>query len=170
MTEFGPDLFVKRPVLIKAVYWDGTAEMAEFVVQHYGPAVVSFENDHLTVMTIEGPLMLNLGWTGRIVQGVENEVYPIKESVFRSTYGRWLPGDGHPPLVIGHPTVAPFNIPITAEKVQEVWDAYVKPKQRAGMQDSDDLALMAILRAVYSALCVIPSLAPVDTPPAGGLG
>lgn len=51
------------------------------------------------------------------------------------------------------PTVRPLGYEVTAEMVQEVWDAYIKPGQDAGMPQSvEERVLMAILRSVYAGL------------------
>jgi hypothetical protein len=51
------------------------------------------------------------------------------------------------------PLLAPFMIPLDSHAVQNVWDAFVKPDQDAGMPQSIEMrALMAILRAVYAGM------------------
>lgn len=57
-------------------------------------------------------------------------------------------------ITIPVPTLAPFGLPITEpESVQEVWDAFVKPEQDAGIPQSVEMrALMAILRAVHKGM------------------
>lgn len=57
-------------------------------------------------------------------------------------------------ITIPTPQLAPFGLPITdPESVQEVWDAFVKPEQDAGIPQSVEMrALMAILRAVHKGL------------------
>jgi hypothetical protein len=52
------------------------------------------------------------------------------------------------------PLVAPFGTRIDRpEYVQEVWDAFVKPEQDAGLPPSVEMRLlMAILRAMHKGL------------------
>lgn len=57
-------------------------------------------------------------------------------------------------IIIPVPEVAPFGSLLDKpEYVQEVWDAFVKPDQDAGIPQSSEMRmLMAILRAVYTGL------------------
>ena len=57
-------------------------------------------------------------------------------------------------ITIPIPKMAPFGIEIDEPKyVQEVWDAFIKPGQDAGMPQSiEERALMGILRAVYAGM------------------
>lgn len=52
-------------------------------------------------------------------------------------------------IIIPRPTIRPLGIPVDRDAVQEVWDAFVKPEQEAGLPQSVEMrTLMAILRAV----------------------
>ena len=57
-------------------------------------------------------------------------------------------------ITIPVPSVAPLGIPVDSpEAVREVWDAFVKPEQDAGIPQSVEMrVLMAILRAVHAGL------------------
>lgn len=57
-------------------------------------------------------------------------------------------------IQIPMPQVAPLGIPVTADAVQEVWDAFVAPSQRddSPPQSVEMRCLMAILRAVHRGL------------------
>ena len=51
-------------------------------------------------------------------------------------------------IIMPVPTVAPFGTEFTPEYAQEVWDAFVKPDQEAGIPQSVEMRmLMALLRA-----------------------
>ena len=48
------------------------------------------------------------------------------------------------------PTAAPLGVEVLPEHAQEVWDAFVKPDQDAGVSQSAEMRmLMAILRAFH---------------------
>lgn len=63
----------------------------------------------------------------------------------------WATG---PTMTIPVPQLLPLGIPLnSASTVQDVWDAFVKPGQDAGMPQSIEMrSLMAILRAVAAPL------------------
>ena len=56
-------------------------------------------------------------------------------------------------ISIPSPKTAPFGTPVTHDGVQEVWDAFVKPEQDAGIPQSVEMRmLMAILRSVAAGM------------------
>ena len=59
-----------------------------------------------------------------------------------------------PHFLIPTPMVAPLGVAVNkAVFVQEVWDAFIKPRQESGeKQSNEERVLMAILRAVYAGL------------------
>ena len=53
-------------------------------------------------------------------------------------------------VTIPYPSVAPLDVPITRDDVEDVWDTFVKPDQDAGgLQSIEMRCLMGILRSVY---------------------
>jgi hypothetical protein len=52
------------------------------------------------------------------------------------------------------PLIAPLGLPLDKRSyMQEIWDTFVKPEQEMEIPQSAEMrALMAVLRAVYSAL------------------
>lgn len=66
------------------------------------------------------------------------------------------------PLTI--PRVAPFNLAVTPEMVQQVWDVYVEPSMEDDAPPQSDAlrVLMGILRAVGTALLSEPIHVPAE--------
>ena len=89
-----PAKYRKRPAVIEAMQWDGTAEGAtpiiDWVLANGGTARFSEARDRnemvpiLAINTIEGTMAGLAGWW--IIRGVEGEFYPCKPSVFDATY------------------------------------------------------------------------------------
>lgn len=92
--------FRKKPVVIDAMQWDGTAAGAgpiiEWVLGGRGTAVYECSNrdrcaQHdgdvphvLVIRTLEGDYRAGLGdW---IVRGIQGEFYPCKPDIFEATY------------------------------------------------------------------------------------
>ena len=90
--------FRKKPVVIEAMQWDGTAEGAtpilDWALDEGGSITYRCDDPngcggvikthHLWVQTLEGGHIGSRGdW---IVKGVQGEFYLVKESIFRQTY------------------------------------------------------------------------------------
>jgi hypothetical protein len=85
--------FRKKPVVIEALQWDGSAEGAitiiNWVVGADGVARYHDEPwgtmpDTLHIDTLEGTMRAQAGdW---IIKGVQGEFYPCKPDIFESTY------------------------------------------------------------------------------------
>lgn len=79
--------FRKKPVVISAIQWDGSDEVADQVADAC-PAdrtvsVVGL-GQYLEIETLEGTMMADRGdW---IIQGVQGELYPCKPDIFEATY------------------------------------------------------------------------------------
>jgi len=73
--------YVKLPVVIEAVLWDGTNvdEIFEFVGHN-----AEVECGELFIDTLEGAHVATIG--DYIIKGVEGEFYPCKPSIFQKTY------------------------------------------------------------------------------------
>lgn len=80
--------FKKKPVVVEAHQFDGTATGAAFIV-HWSAQLVTgpYDEDrrpYLMIETLEGVLRAEEGdW---VVRGVAHEYYPVKPDVFGATY------------------------------------------------------------------------------------
>ena len=79
--------YVKKPVKIEAVQWDGLTDTAERIAQWSTGKVVrdrGGNEDTLVVDTLEGRMTaVQSDW---IIRGVEGEFYPCKNAIFQKTY------------------------------------------------------------------------------------
>jgi hypothetical protein len=78
----------KKPVVIEAMQWDGTAEGAtgiiDWALSYDGTIRYHDEDDMLAVDTAEGTVSAQPGdW---IIKGVQDEFYPCKSAIFDATY------------------------------------------------------------------------------------
>ena len=75
--------FRKKPVVIEAEQFDGTAESCERICGLY-PDVHFVWTDQLIITTLEGTMYASPGdW---IITGVKGERYPCKPDIFAATY------------------------------------------------------------------------------------
>jgi hypothetical protein len=89
-----PQQFQKKPVVIAAMQWDGTAESAEAVTDWVAEYRGTFVLDlgvvdgtgvpKLVLTTLEGALGVSPG--DYVIRGVKNEFYPCKPDIFEMTY------------------------------------------------------------------------------------
>ena len=84
--------FRKKPIVIEAVQFDGTknnlAEISRlsYNIGVYAPCV-------LAIKTLEGNMTASIGdW---IIKGIQGEVYPCKDDIFRATYEPVEEADGY---------------------------------------------------------------------------
>lgn len=90
--------YVKKPVVIDAVQWDGTEVAADALVgqikagggdAHYDVVSTAAPSDgqwerRLLIRTLEGWLIASPGdW---IIRGIKGEFYPCKPDIFAQTY------------------------------------------------------------------------------------
>lgn len=76
--------FKKKPVVIEAIQFDGSAESARMITMWSGQVCVGSPGGALTIKTLEGEMKANPGdW---IIKGVKDEFYPCKPDVFEQTY------------------------------------------------------------------------------------
>lgn len=87
----------KKPVVIEAVQWDGTAEGATPIINwilendgtatYYGPG--EFDNgetqaSYIKITTLEGQMLVcKSDW---VIRGVKGEFYPCKPGIFERIY------------------------------------------------------------------------------------
>jgi hypothetical protein len=78
--------FRKKPVVIEAVIWDGSAHTANtFIGDGYGTAWwYEGEGPRMVIPTLEGNHTADLG--DYIIKGVKGEFYPCKPDIFELTY------------------------------------------------------------------------------------
>lgn len=76
--------FRKKPVIIDAVLWDGSAEALAAL------SVIGLHRDDFylnrpfEITTLEGDMLCSLGdW---VIKGVKGEFYPCKPDIFEMTY------------------------------------------------------------------------------------
>ncbi len=77
--------FVKRPVEVEAVLWDGLHTSLEKIRGLGSTCRVLMRRDEtLAIETLEGTMTATKGdW---IVRGVQGEIYPCKPDIFEQTY------------------------------------------------------------------------------------
>lgn len=96
-----PEHWVKRPVEVEAMRWDGTADGAEPVINWAlsQGGTISYvcdmtedlicpgdEDQHyLVIRTLEGDMIARAGYY--IIRGVEGEFYGCEPNIFHKTYG-----------------------------------------------------------------------------------
>ena len=87
----------KKPVVVEAVQWDGTAEGATPIINwilendgtatYYGPG--EWDNgesgaSYIRVQTLEGRMLVcRLDW---VIRGIKGEFYPCKPDIFERIY------------------------------------------------------------------------------------
>lgn len=78
--------FIKKPVIIEAVQWDGKSSTANsFIGESYGVDWEYVENSNdIEIPTFEGRMRCNKGdW---VIKGIAGEFYPCKPEIFKLTY------------------------------------------------------------------------------------
>ena len=85
-----PIQYRKKPVVITAMQWDGTAAGAtpiiDWILAGDGTATYDdgFSVPQLAVRTLEGQIFASPG--DYVIRGVEGEFYPCKPGIFAATY------------------------------------------------------------------------------------
>ena len=77
--------FRKKPVVIEAIFNDGTDEFFE-ELEEFCPVAIVRANRVVSVPTLEGIVDGRVGWW--IVKGVMGECWPVRDDVFQQTYER----------------------------------------------------------------------------------
>ena len=83
--------FVKKPIKIEAVQWDGSTESHNRIQELNidGKRMITSQSDidgitELIIPTLEGDMKALIGdW---IIKGISGEVYPCKPDIFEKTY------------------------------------------------------------------------------------
>ena len=78
--------FVKKPVVIEAIQYDGAniTEIESFVGAKLPSVWLSVEDTQLVIPTLEGDMKVSKG--DYVIKGIKGEFYPCKPDVFKSTY------------------------------------------------------------------------------------
>lgn len=82
--------YVKKPVVVETVLWDGTYDRAEFIsdwmAYNDSDRILSFNSvtKDLEIQTLEGTMTATKG--DIIIKGVDGEFYPCKPDIFKKTY------------------------------------------------------------------------------------
>ena len=78
--------FVKKPVVIEAIQYDGAniTEVENFVRKKLPTVISSNQDTQLLIPTLEGYMKTSKG--DYVIKGVNGEFYPCKPDVFEKTY------------------------------------------------------------------------------------
>ena len=78
--------FVKKPVVIEAIQYDGAniTEVEDFVGVKLPTVWLSVEDTQLAIPTLEGYMKASKG--DYVIKGIKGEFYPCKPDIFKSTY------------------------------------------------------------------------------------
>ena len=78
--------FVKKPVVIEAIQYDGTniTEIESFVGEKLSTIMSSVEDTQLVIPTLEGDMKVSKG--DYVIKGIKGEFYPCKPDIFKSIY------------------------------------------------------------------------------------
>jgi hypothetical protein len=77
----------KKPVVVEAVVWDGSADLANrFIGERYGVDwwYESSSSPHIIIPAIGGNHFVSLG--DYIIHGIKGDSYPCKPGIFLATY------------------------------------------------------------------------------------
>jgi len=80
--------YIKKPIPIEAVQWDGTEEMAaEIASQEHFEGILDFTAGTFNgfyIKTLEGKMKVSPG--DYVIKGIKGEYYPCKPDIFEITY------------------------------------------------------------------------------------
>jgi hypothetical protein len=80
----------KKPIIVDAVRWTGSNwdEMEQLSRNCNKDCEIVVDNDGMSIVTMEGIMDINIGdW---VIRGIDSELYPCKDDVFRKTYDRLI--------------------------------------------------------------------------------
>lgn len=79
--------FVKRPVVIEAMQWDGENETLNLLAKFINKDINLDIESKFVIHTLEGDMTVSLfDW---IIKGVKGEFYSCKPEIFLQTYDVW---------------------------------------------------------------------------------
>jgi len=86
--------YVKRPIPVSAIQWDGSEEVLLIITQWVGVSgltlesgeIVNYdrENEKIYLPTLEGPHAGSMG--DYIIRGIKGECYPCRKDIFEESY------------------------------------------------------------------------------------
>lgn len=76
--------YIKKPLKIKAVLYDGTSSSINLIKELDINNNIEYKKNYLIIKTLEGDMRANKG--DYIIKGVNNELYPCKSDIFEKTY------------------------------------------------------------------------------------
>lgn len=89
--------YVKKPIIVEAFHYDGDLKyqngewyVPEWAVQAFGDDVLFYASQddgapcELYVRTLEGDMHVSVG--DYVIRGINRELYPCKEEIFKATY------------------------------------------------------------------------------------
>ena len=74
----------KKPVIVEAFKWG--KEAPQWFIKAYQSGKIYYDKrtSELTIETLEGNMIVrDMDW---IIQGVNGEIYPVKDDIFKKTY------------------------------------------------------------------------------------
>ena len=76
--------YIKKPVEVEAVQFDGTDESVEWLLPQLKSGEISRACNKLYIKTLEGVMEAKVG--DYVIKGVNGEFYPCKPDIFEKTY------------------------------------------------------------------------------------
>ena len=78
--------YIKRPVVVQAIKYDGTneKEVMAFLGPDYVANSVATRDGAIFVQTLEGVVIASVG--DFLIRGIKGEHYPCKPDIFQATY------------------------------------------------------------------------------------
>ena len=109
--------FVKKPVVIEAIQYDGTniTEIESFVGAKLSTIMSSVGDTHLLIPTLEGYMKTSKG--DYVIKGIKGEFYPCKPDIFEKTYD--VVENAERPQTFGEKAVGITFNPSGADEVYE---------------------------------------------------
>lgn len=78
----------KRPIIINAIQWDGTAKCYQFITDIFNDIPHIYEDidgiKEFQIYTLEGNHFVSIN--DYIIKGINGEYYPCKPDIFLKTY------------------------------------------------------------------------------------
>jgi len=77
--------YIKRPITVEAIQWDGSVESAAEVIEFgLGSVMYSADLNKMICQTLEGSMVV--GVNDYVIKGINGEFYPCKPDIFEKTY------------------------------------------------------------------------------------
>lgn len=76
--------YIKKPVIIEAVQFDGTDESCDWLLPQLRSGEIGRSSNNLYIKTLEGIMTAEIG--DYIIKGIDGEFYPCKPDIFIRSY------------------------------------------------------------------------------------